>query len=218
MTSIMSDMNTETHLDISELIDYSRGIYSKAGPADKNYVRIAGHLSNCTECLNLLHDIRNLKEEFDEVWDKLFPLPATETVEQLSQTESTVLKWIGNARIRKELDKVLGEVESFIRDRINRFFDFKIKSLVTTHGPTIEGEVTLYFLDSIDISKFYSIVLKDNDLIFHAGSDPGYKKICIVGPGQLHRIARIIKYAEGKYIAKFSDVEVSTEGCFVHLY
>ena len=218
MTSIMSDMNTETHLDISELIDYSRGIYSKAGPADKNYVRIAGHLSNCTECLNLLHDIRNLKEEFDEVWDNLFPLPAAETVEQSSQTESTVLKWIGNARIRDELDKVLGEVESFIGNGIRRFFNLKIKSLVTAHGPTIEGEVTLYFLDSIDISKFDSIVLKDNDLIFNASSDPGYKNICIVGSGQLHRISRIIKYSEGKYIAKFSDVEVSTEGCFVHLY
>ena len=163
-------------------------------------------------------DIHNLKEDFDEIWENLFPLPEAEIVEQSSSALADILKWIGSARIRKELAEVLGEVENFVREGINQIVDYKVKTLVTTLGPTVERHATLYFIDSLDVSMFDSIVLKDNDLIFHAGSDPGYKNICIVGPGQMHRIARIIKYGKGKYIAKFSDITIKPEGCFVHLY
>ena len=207
-TSIMNEMNNEEHLDISELINYSKGIYSVTGSGKEDYYRIAAHLANCTECLSLLHDIRNLKDDFDEVWDNLFPLPEAEIVELSSSDVANILKWIDSARIRKELDGVLGKVENFIREGFNRIFGYKIPSLVTTLGPTVEDKATLYFINSLDVSMFDSIVYKDNVLIFHAGSDPGYKNICIVGPGQMHRSARIIKYGKGQYIAKFSDITV----------
>ncbi|HBE42842.1 MAG TPA: hypothetical protein DDW27_16890 [Bacteroidales bacterium] len=211
-------MNNEEHPDISELINYSKGIYSDTGSGKENYNRIVRHLANCTECLSLLQDIHNLKEDFDEIWDNLFPLPEAEIVEQPSSAVANILKWIGSARIRKELAEVLGEVENLVREGISQIIDYKITTQVTTLGTGIEGQATLYFSDSQDVSMFDSIVMKDNDLIFHAGSDPGYKNICIVGPGQMHRIARIIKYGKGQYIAKFSDITVKPEGCFVHLY
>ena len=211
-------MNNEEHLNISELINYSKGIYSGTGTEENIYNRIVSHLANCTECLSLLQDIRNLKEDFEIVWDNLFPLPDAEIVELSSSDVENILNWIDSARIRKELDGVLGKVENYIREDINRIFGCKIPSLVTTLGPSVEGKATLYFIASVDVSMFDSIVYKDNVLIFHAGSDPGYKNICIAGPGQMHRIARIIKYGRGQYIAKFSDITVKPEGCFVHLY
>lgn len=217
-TSILKEMNNDEHPDISVLINYSKEIYSGPGSMKENYARIVRHLANCTECLNLLQDIRNLKEDFDKVWDTFFPLQVAEILEQSSPVAANVLQWISSAGIRKELAEVLGKVKDFVRADMSRVIGYKIPSLVTTFGTKIERQTKLYFIETINLSIFDSIVLRDKDLIFHASSDPGYKNICIVGPGQLHRITRIIKYGEGKYIAKFPDVEMSPEGCFVHLY
>jgi len=211
-------MNNEKHLDISELINYSKGIYSVTGSGKEDYYRIAAHLANCTECLSILLDIRNLKDDYDEIWDNLFPLPEALMVIPSSSDVANILKWIGSARIRKELAEILGEVESFIRESINQIVGYEITFQVTTHGAPEEGKAKLYFIDSLDIKIFDRIVFKDNDLIFHAKSDTGYENICLVGPDQIHRISRIIKYGEGKYIAKFSDFTLKHEGCFVHLY
>lgn len=217
-TSILRKMNNDEHLDIGVLINYAKEIYSGPGSEKDNYIRIVRHLANCTECLNLLQDIRNLKEDFDKIWDNFFPLQAAEILEQSSPEASNVLQWISSAKIRKELAEVLGKVESFISESINHIVGSDITSLVTTHGVLEEGKTKLYFIDSLNLIFFESIVYKDNVLIFRSDSDPGYKSICIVGPGQLHRITSIIKYGEGKYIAKLSDVKISPEGCFVHLY
>jgi hypothetical protein len=189
-------MSNEKHLDITELIEYSKGIYSVPGADRKHYSRIVSHLANCMVCLNRLQDIRNLKGNFDKIWEDNFPLPEAEMAEQESIATANILKWIAGAKLRKELTTILEKVENLLNNGINQISDYKILFHVTTLGKPEERKLTLYFIDSLDIKLFDRIVLKDNDLIFHAGSDPGYKNICIVGPDQMHRIARIIKYGK----------------------